>query len=78
MPSSAPNRNKVVQPIKKVGTLNVTVTGDQDVTKVCHKILAFIKTVDRQGVVQVFVNGKETKGGKKIPKPTDDPNNLLD
>lgn len=59
MPSSAPKVNKKVPPVKKVATLNVTVNGDQDVTKVCHKILAFIKTVDRQGVVQVFVGGKQ-------------------
>lgn len=80
MSVSAPKRNQAVVRQQKVGTINVTVSSNEDVTKVCHRILAFIKTVDRQGVVQVFVDGKPAEPAKAKPakatKPSDE--SLLD
>jgi hypothetical protein len=77
MSVSAPKRNQAVVRQQKVGTIHVTVNSNEDVTKVCHRILAFIKTVDRQGVVQVFLDGKPAKAKASKPAKVAD-ESLLD
>lgn len=58
---SQPKRNKSVAPPKKVADITVVVNPakPETVTSLCHKILKFVKTIDRQGVeININVDGK--------------------
>lgn len=56
--------------IQKVGTVNVVVSDPDDINKVAHKVHAFVRTIDRHGVVQININGSPFKpeGEAKLAK----------
>lgn len=45
------------QRIQKVGTVNVVVSDPDDINKVAHRVHAFVRTIDRFGIVQINING---------------------
>lgn len=56
--------------LRRVATGVINIRRDADVTTACHKILAFIKKVDRFGVVELTIN---TPDGVKVAAPAPAP-----
>ena len=61
--------------LKRVATASIIVKGDSDtdITAACHKILAFVKKIDRFGVVELNINGV-----KNVKKPAKADESMLD
>jgi hypothetical protein len=53
--------------LQKVATVAVTVTDPNDINKVAHKVHAFVRTIDRHGIVIININGAEFKPEEAKP-----------
>jgi hypothetical protein len=61
--------------LQKVGTVNVVVSDPDDVNKVTQKVHAYVRTIDRHGIVVININGSpfQPDAPSKPAKPAKPP-----